>query len=144
MMKYLYKLFKVLFWICLIISCQRESLQTPMEATKSLNGNWKITKALRNGTDMTSRFDFSKFSISFKDSSYHINSPVPFPVIGDGIFYVDDPKYPFKIFLKETGTDTKTLNMEFPIKEGKRNIIIRFSPGCSANTYEYTLQNVTE
>ncbi|HTN36630.1 MAG TPA: DUF5004 domain-containing protein [Arachidicoccus sp.] len=125
-----------------LFACQRETVATPMESTKTLNGTWKVIKAVRNGTDLTNRFDFSGFKISFKDSIYTMDSLVPFPVVTNGTFHLDDPKYPFKIFLKEAGSDFKSLDMEFPIAHGVRNIIFNFSPGCTSNTYQYTLQKV--
>lgn len=121
-------------------SCKRETITAPQEADKSIDGTWKIIKAVRNGTDLTSRFDFSRFSIRFEDSTYVIDSLVPFVVESSGSYHVDDPKYPFKIIFKEKGQEPKTLNMEFPITGGVRNIILNFSPGCSSNTYQYTLQ----
>ena len=124
------------------LACKREVAIQPMEATKTLNGSWQVIKATRNGTDLTSRFDFSKFKIVFTDSSYTLENLVPFPVTENGSFYLDDPKYPFKIFLKQTGGQYQPLDMQFPITGGVRRIIIDFSPGCSENTYEYTLQQV--
>jgi len=126
----------------MLLSCHREMVVNPIESTKLLNGTWKITKALRNGTDLTSRFDFSGFKIVFQDSTYTLDSLVPFPVSENGAFHLDDPKYPFKLFLKAGTSEYKELNMEYPISGGVRNIIISFSPGCSSNTYQYTLQKV--
>jgi len=132
----------LLLWVFTLLSCHRETVVTPIESTKLLNGTWKITKALRNGTDLTSRFDFSGFKIVFQDSTYTLDSLVPFPVTENGAFHLDDPKYPFKLFLKAGDGDYKELNMDYPINAGVRNIIISFSPGCSSNTYQYTLQKV--
>lgn len=142
MKKICLRLFPLLTALGIGLSCQRENIVAPKEATKTINGTWKVIKALRNGTDLTSRFDFSHFQISFQDSVYQLDSLVPFPVNTNGQFYLDDPKYPFKIYLKEQDSSYKTLNMEFPIANGVRNIVINFSPGCSSNTYQYTLQKV--
>lgn len=133
----LFLMFCGCFW-----ACQREMVAKPIESSKTLNGTWKVTKAIRNGTDLTSRFDFSAFKIVFKDSMYTLENLVPFVVSTDGTFHLDDPKYPFKIYFNEAASEQKTLDMEFPINNGVRNIILSFSPGCSANTYQYTLQQV--
>lgn len=133
-------------WIALLaavlFSCQREMVPVPMESSKTLNGTWKVVKAVRNGTDLTNRFDFSGFKIVFQDSLYTLDSLVPFPVSTNGSFHLDNPAYPFKLYLKEAGSDYKTLSMQFPIAGGVRNIIFSFSPGCTGNTYQYTLQQV--
>ena len=146
-MKGNYLLYLLLFLLAgsiLGLACKREVNIVPKEASKTLNGSWQIVKATRNGTDLTDRFDFSKFRIVFKDSSYTLENPVPFPVSDNGSFYLDDPKYPFKINLEQTGGNNQALDMQFPITGGVRSIIIDFSPGCSENTYEYTLQQVKQ
>lgn len=132
----------LLVFIASLVACQREMVAKPVESTKTLNGTWKVTKALRNGTDLTSRFDFSGFKIAFQDSLYTLDSLIPFPVSANGSFHLDDPQYPFKIYLTEGNSVPKELDMEFPIHDGVRNIIISFSPGCTSNTYQYTLQKV--
>ncbi len=67
-------------------------LIAPSEPVKSLSGNWQIIKATRNGTDLTARFDFSQFRIRFADSTYTIDSLVPFIVSRSGkMGLFDDP-----------------------------------------------------
>jgi hypothetical protein len=39
-----------------------------------------------------------------------------------------------------TDSSAKTSPLQFPVNQGQRNLIITFSPGCSLNTYQYTLQ----
>lgn len=124
------------------LSCQREVNIKPVESTKVLEGSWMITKALRNGTDLTHRFDFSAFRIVFDQGQYRLEHPVPFPVTKNGSFQLDDPQYPFRLYLKEGDAEAQELDMEYPVSHGVRNIIIRFSPGCSSNTYQYTLEKV--
>ena len=55
-------------------SCQKEEVTIPEEPMKDISGSWKIIKATRNGTDLTNRFDFSKFRISFADSNYSFSN----------------------------------------------------------------------
>ncbi len=136
------KLLTVSFLVMLIfsLSCKKETVTIPDEPLKSIEGNWKIIKALRNGTDLTNRFDFSKFRISFTDKSYAVSNAVPFLVSKDGEWSFDDPVYPFKMSFVEQGKQPVTSTIQYPVVKGVRNIIISFSPGCTLNTYQYTLQ----
>src|SRR6266850_7860612 len=76
----------ILLTICAagLMACKPEHLVLPGEPMKQLSGNWQIIKATRNGTDLTTRFDFSHFRIQFTDSSYTIDSLVPFIVSKNG------------------------------------------------------------
>jgi hypothetical protein len=121
-------------------ACRPERLVTPSEPVKSLSGSWQIIKATRNGTDITSRFDFSHFRISFSDSSYTIDSLVPFIVNRNGKWAFDDPTYPFNLNFTATDSTVKSSPLLYPVTNGQRNVIITFSPGCSLNSYQYTLQ----
>lgn len=130
----------VLIFLLINLSCKKENTMIPPEPVKSINGNWKIIKALRNGTDLTNRFDFSSFRISFTDSTYAITNPVPFIVSKNGRWSFDDPVYPFKMSFTVQGNGPVGSTIQYPVVKGVRNIIISFSPGCTLNTYEYTLQ----
>lgn len=121
-------------------ACKPEMLIAPSEPAKDLSGSWQIIKATRNGTDLTLRFNFSQFRIRFTDSTYTIDSLVPFIVNRSGKWAFDDPTYPFTLNFKATDSSAKTSPLLFPVTGGQRNLIITFSPGCSANTYQYTLQ----
>jgi len=123
-----------------LFACKPERLITPSEPIKNLSGSWAIIKATRNGTDITSRFDFSHFRLNFSDSSYTIDSLVPFVVSRNGKWAFDDPQYPFNISFKATDSSAKSSPLLFPVVNGKRNVIITFSPGCNLNSYQYTLQ----
>ena len=121
-------------------ACKPEMLIAPSEPAKDLSGSWQIIKATRNGTDLTMRFNFSQFRIRFTDSTYTIDSLVPFIVNRSGKWAFDDPTYPFTLSFQATDSSAKTSPLLFPVTGGQRNLIITFSPGCSANTYQYTLQ----
>jgi len=97
-------------------------------------------QALRNGTDLTNRFDFSRFRISFSDSSYTITNLVPFLVSKNGHWNFDDPGYPAQVFFRAEGGASATSTVNYPVVKGVRNIILSFSPGCTSNTYTYTLE----
>ena len=124
----------------LLLACKPERLVAPNEPVKALSGSWQIIKATRNGADLTSRFDFSKFRIHFTDSSYTIDSLVPFVVSKNGKWAFDDPTYPFQISFAPPDSSRKFSPLLYPVTAGQRNIIISFSPGCGLNSYQYTLQ----
>ena len=132
----------VIFLLLAVIihSCKKEEVNIPSEPLKEIDGSWKIIKATRNGADMTNRFDFSRFRISFSDSNYTIANPVPFIVAGNGSWRFDDPNYPFVMSFRATGDTLKSSEIQYPVTKGVRNIVISFSPGCKANTYQYTLE----
>jgi Domain of unknown function (DUF5004) len=130
----------VIIFLLVNFSCKKENTMIPSEPVKTINGSWKIIKALRNGTDLTNRFNFSAFRINFSDSAYTIENLVPFIVSKNGKWNFDDPVYPFKISFTAQNDVEKGSGMLYPVVDGVRNIIISFSPGCTLNTYEYTLQ----
>ena len=121
-------------------SCSKEKVAIPNEPVKNIDGAWKIVKALRNGTDITNRFDFSRFRINFSDGSYQITNPVPFIQSADGTWTFDDPRYPFRMNFTSAGDTARSAEIVYPVKNGNRNIVISFSPGCPSNTYQYTLE----
>jgi hypothetical protein len=133
----------VLFMLFLVCCDEQE---TPAEAPKSLEGQWKIIKVLRNDLDITTAMDFSKFKIRFSaDNTYTLENYVPFLVKKEGRYALDDPQYPFKISLQEDGDATQlTTDLNYPIVNGKRQLSITFSPGCNANQYVYVFEKITE
>ncbi|RYZ62960.1 MAG: DUF5004 domain-containing protein [Chitinophagaceae bacterium] len=135
-------LFLLLLFAAGLFACRTERLEKAYEPVKEVNGNWKIVSVLRNGTDLTARFDFSKFRISFIDSAYALSEQVPFLVSTNGTWRFDDPAYPFKIALTAKDSSAKTSSLLFPVVGGKRNMVLTISPGCRANSYQYTLQKV--
>lgn len=132
--------FLFFFFLATFFACRTERLDAPFEPVKDVNGSWKVVGVTRNGTDLTSRFDFTKFRISFIDSAYTLSEQVPFLVNTNGTWRFDDPAYPFKISLTAKDSAARTSSLLFPIVGGKRNMVLTISPGCSTNTYQYTLQ----
>ncbi|MBO9154750.1 DUF5004 domain-containing protein [Chitinophaga sp. GCM10012297] len=135
--------------ICLLIalavavnSCKRKDILVP-EQPKDISGEWRVTKAMRNGIDITSLADFTKFRIRFNaDKQYTIENPLPFIVSKNGSYSMDDPKYPFRITFNQTGGTAVSSGFTYPVVNGKRNMNFAFSPGCASNTYLYTLERV--
>ena len=132
----------LLMFLATFFSCKTEKLEASFEPVKDISGSWRLVQVSRNGTDLTSRFDFSTFRINFQDSSFTLANPVPFLVNTDGTWRFDDPAYPFKISM--TGKDgvTQVSSLLYPVVKGKRNMILTISPGCPANSYQYTLERV--
>ncbi len=136
---------KVVFILILLLnvgmfSCKTEKISVPKEPIKALNGSWKIIAATRNGADLIARFDFSKFRVNFTDSTYTIDSLVPFLVSKNGKWFFDDPVYPFSISFTTPDNLIKASQIIYPVVNGQRNLIMTISPGCISNTYQYTLQ----
>lgn len=126
--------------IAFCASCKTEAIIT-VESAKEIAGNWRVTQASRNGTDITEKFDFSGFSITFnEDGTYRLQQPLPFIVSESGSFALDDPQYPFQISFTAANSDgAVSSSFEYPIVAGRRNLLLTFSPGCGSNTYRYTL-----
>jgi len=146
--KYGLSMYKYAFFLLLmmqLVSCKMEEIAT-IESVKQIQGSWQITKATRNGTDITEKFDFTPFRITFQaDGNYQVDHPLPFIVAKDGVYSLDDPQYPFQIKFKEAETNREVgSSFDYPIVEGTRNLYLTFSTGCSSNTYVYTLKKTTE
>lgn len=129
----------------MLASCEPEEI-TIAETHKNLEGSWKIVKAVRNGTDLTNRIDFTQFRLNLNNGGgYTIDNKLPFLVSNNGTWSLDDPAYPFLItFSTEGGENPVPTSFDFPVVAGKRQISLEFSPGCSANSYQYTLERVSE
>lgn len=135
--------------LCLLIllffisACKRQEIAVP-EQVKDLSGEWRITKAVRNGVDITTLTDFTKFRLRFaQENQYSIENPLPFLVNKNGNYSLDDPKYPLRITFSQAGTgDPVSTSFAYPVVNGKRNLVFSFSPGCTSNTYLYTLERV--
>lgn len=121
-----------------------------IKQSKKLVGTWRIQSVTRNGTDLTDRFDFSQFAITFATTgdgsgTYTITHKAPFPVGRNGTWKFDDPAYPFAIALTEEGTTSlKIVELRKPVIYDKPQLTLRFSSGCSGNTYEYILNEITQ
>ena len=121
-------------------SCKMEKVGPAAESVKDVSGNWKIIKATRNGTDLTSIVDFSQFRLSFNQGNYTLVNKVPFLVSQNGTYALDDPKYPFKITFTAGAATPVATAFNFPIVNGVRQLSLTFSPGCTNNTYVYVFQ----
>lgn len=128
------------------LSCKTEQ-EFYLEGTpKSIEGAWRVSKASRNGSDLTPYYHFEDFRLHIlSESAYEIENPLPFMVSKGGTWTFDDPTFPAEIsFTEEGSTAPVSSTFLYPIVGGRRMINISFSPGCSANTYEYTLERITE
>jgi len=129
-------------------SCDKFSDDFPTDYTESpkeLDGTWKIIKASRNGSDITSQFDFTQFRLNFNsDKTYTIENYLPFLVKSNGTWSLDDPQYPFNLVFRENGSENALISgLSYPIVNGKRQINLSFSPGCHSNIYTYVFEKVT-
>jgi len=121
-------------------SCKVDKVLPVSESVKDISGNWKVLKASRNGTDLTTLVDFTRFRVKFDATGkYTLINPLPFVVNQDGNYKLDDPNYPFKIAFTPQGGQAVGIVFNYPIVGGARQLNLTFSPGCSLNSYTYTL-----
>jgi|GEM_PF-1953149 len=128
----------------LINSCKKEQTGVNAEAVKTIAGTWKIAGVVRNGVDITAHFDFTRFSIRFNENgTYTMEHQVPFVVLKDGTWSLDDAAHPLHIsFVQNGSSETFTNEFDYPVVNGVRRIILKGSPGCATNTYQYALEAV--
>lgn len=124
----------------LATACRTEKVLPQKEALKDIAGSWQVIKATRNGTDLTAIIDFSGFKINFTSTGYALVNKMPFLVEQDGTFALDDPEYPYKITFTAAGKTPVATAFTYPIVNGKRQLSLTFSPGCTNNSYVYVLQ----
>lgn len=124
------------------------------EPAKNIEGAWKIDKVIRNDEDITERINVNDFQLLFqKDTtvaggesgSYKITNGAPFVVSNDGSWALNDPAYPFYLSLTPKSTAKPVqVKFYFPVIEGRNEIKLIFSPGCTSNTYQYLLKKVSK
>ena len=122
-----------------ILSCKDEvaTLVTD-ESLKDVTGTWKVVSLTRNGEELATRIDLSKFRVTFKaDGTYTLADQLAFAVGGPGTYKLNDPQYPYSLVLTEQAKSPKTVKFQFPVIEGKRQLSLTLSPGCTGNTYQY-------
>ena len=128
-------------------SCKTENMVPVVnESVKNIDGTWKIASATLNGTDILNTIPddmthLSGFGVTFTGGKYTLTNPIPFIVDTDGTYTFNDPQYPFDISFTPTGATTAVKStFQFPVVQGQRRVTLTFSPGCSKNTYVYTLK----
>lgn len=126
--------------ILFITSCKTEKIVPNQEAAKDITGSWQVVKASRNGADITSLVDFTQFKLVFDGTNYTLNNKLPFIVLQNGTYSVDDPQYPFQIAFTPAASKKVATAFTYPIVNGVRQLSITFSPGCPNNSYVYTFQ----
>ena len=113
------------------------------EAPKEMSGTWQLKTVSRNGSDISDAMDFSQFKLHMNsDNTYSLENYLPFIVEENGTWAVDDPVYPFALTFQEEGGEPVTVEISYPIVEGKRNITLTLSPGCYSNSYVYAFEKV--
>lgn len=130
----------VLFLFAVTNSCQKENTRIIPEAKKDIVGTWKLASVTRNGVDVTNNFDFSTFTLEFKqDGSYVVGNQAPFIISKNGTWSFDDATHPLHISFMQTGNPQPFKNeFDYPVVEGVRRIVLTGSPGCSSNKYQYS------
>lgn len=125
------------------VSCDSyKDNETPdsfVEVDKDLSGSWQLSVVKRNGVDISTAMDFSKFHLVLNaDGSYKLENRLPFPVTHNGLWAVDDPAHPFALIFTEDGAlGDVDVTINFPNDKGVRQLSVTHSPGCGSNKYEY-------
>jgi hypothetical protein len=122
-----------------IISCKDELVDTITdEAVKDVTGTWRVVSLTRNGEQLAQRLDVSKFKITFNnDGTYTLQDKLAFAVAGPGSYKLNDPSYPYSLILTEQSKPAQNIKFQFPVIEGKRQLSLTLSPGCTGNVYQY-------
>ena len=135
-------IFIVIAWSCNFF--EEDSLNFWNEEVPiDVAGSWRIVKASRNGTDITSLMDFTKFRLNLnEDGMYTIDNYLPFIAKKtNGKWAIDDPVFPFRLFFYDTNSSNEIVaNLHYPVTEGRRQIILTFSTGCTSNYYSYVFE----
>jgi hypothetical protein len=133
-------MYTIMLVTALLTSCKTEKIAPVAESAKDIAGSWKVLKATRNGTDVTALIDFTQFRVNFDNAgNYTLVNRMPFIVNANGQYALDDPNYPFNISFTPAGGQLTKTTFNYPIVSGARQINLTFSPGCTLNTYIYTL-----
>ncbi|MFD1769803.1 DUF5004 domain-containing protein [Sphingobacterium suaedae] len=111
------------------------------EPIKDISGIWSVVQLTRNGEDLTSRLDLKDFSINFKeDGTFAVQDALPFVLQGSGTYKLSDPQYPFSLLMDAGNGGEVAVQFQFPVVEGRRQLSLSFSLGCSGNTYQYNFE----
>ncbi len=116
------------------------------EAVKDLSGVWALKTVTRNNVDITSQMDFTQFRLNLNsDGTYTIDNYLPFIVMENGTWGIDNPLYPFLLSFKEVSANASLdVELSYPIVNGKRALSITHSPGCYTNSYTYLMERVAD
>ncbi len=145
-MNNIFKTTLLLLVSCFVASCSSflddSDPYDGVESAKNLSGVWKISGVERNSVDITDQMDFSQFRLNLNaDGTYSIENYLPFVVKGNGTWATNDPQFMFTIsFLESATNDTTNVEVNYPITNGERKLVMTLSPGCYSNTYTYTME----
>ncbi len=148
------KQFRITLKACLALSvlisalagCSKEMTSATVESMKDITGTWRVVQVTRNEEDLSQRVDLSTFRFILKeDYSYSFVDKLPFVVNSPGTFNLDDPQYPFYLLLKPSGGASESkVPLQMPVKKGKAQLSMSFSPGCETNKYRYVFERVQD
>lgn len=148
------KKYRNILKVCLALSvlcsglagCSKEMSAVKVEPVKNITGTWRVIQVVRNEEDLTQRVDLSTFRFVLKeDNSYSFVDKFPFVVNSPGTFNLDDPQYPFYLMLKPSdGASESKVSLQMPVKKGKTQLSMTFSPGCETNKYRYVFERVQD
>lgn len=128
-----------------IVSCER-NVELINEPVKNISGTWKLSKVLRNSSDITEWVDSGAFRITLQDNNAYTieGNNIPFVVNSNGKWAVDDPQYPYNLSFTPDNDANNTITAEIgaAVIKGQRSLNVNFSPGCRSNQYVYVFEKV--
>lgn len=129
-----------------LVGCKEEAVFIADETAKDIAGKWRIVNLTRNGENITERIDVSKFRLIFKeDGTYSLEDKMSFAVNQPGMFKLGDPQYPFNLTLTPAGGGApQKLKLQYPIIEGKRQLSLTLTQGCSSNVYQFNFAQTND
>lgn len=131
--------------VLLLSGCESDVNLITEEPVKDITGTWKIVRLTRNGEDLTERLDLSKFRIIFNaDGTYTLQNGMAFVVSEPGTYELGDPQFLFSLTLTPQNQPEEEIKLQFPVINGKRQLSLTLSPGCTSNVYQYNLERETQ
>lgn len=137
----------ILLLTLIVYSCgifDTDDLKTgKTEVNLDVSGNWQVISASRNGVDITTLLEFTRFKLNLNENGmFTIENYLPFVTKEtSGKWAIDDPVFPFRLsFYDSNGSNEIVATLNYPVVEGKRRIMLTFSPGCASNTYSYIFE----
>ena len=143
MKKNRYRTIVLLITVLTVVACKtRKDLL--VEPLKNFAGTWKVSRVVRNEVDLTPWVDSVGLRLSLNNDKTFLLQDSTLPIVSyNGTWSLDDPAYPFHILLKgKDSTNAQSFDLTAPVVMGKRTMVLTLSPGCKANKYVYTLENI--
>ena len=139
----------VFFLAAILFTGCEEDLEVRQDALTNyevdINGSWKLFSISRDGEDLSSKINFTDFTLELSNGDFNLNSStIPFPTLkttgsafSSGSWSFNDDIYPTHIQFTN-GSDVVPVKLAYPAYgTNNSSLVLEFSLGCSANIYSY-------